>query len=197
MLERGSSLALLACLGLWGCGSSNAEVAEGEAADVAEEQEFSPYVTSDGTIRVPEDYRSEFVFLGTWSIAGDEPGGGAKELHTVYAQRTAVESYRRTGEFPDGTVLVKELFGTETGELTTGHVSRARQTTGWFVMVKDSQGRFPDNPLWGRGWGWSFFEAGSPDATVSTDYRTDCLGCHVPAQRTDWVYVEGYPTLNP
>jgi len=90
---------------------------------------------------------------------------------------------------------VKELFETETADMTTGRVSRAAGTVGWFVMVRDTVGRFPANPLWGDGWGWSFFEAGNPDVTVTTDYKADCLGCHVPAQETDWVYVHGYPTL--
>ena len=26
-------------------------------------------------------------------------------------------------------------------------------------------------------------------------YNADCKGCHVPAQSTDWIYVEGYPVL--
>jgi hypothetical protein len=30
---------------------------------------------------------------------------------------------------------------------------------------------------------------------VTADYREECLGCRVPAQGTDWVYVEGYPPL--
>jgi hypothetical protein len=30
---------------------------------------------------------------------------------------------------------------------------------------------------------------------TSTDYKKDCLGCHVPAKDKDWVYVNEYPTL--
>ena len=185
----GLCLVLCAGVGLAGCDPA--------APGVAQEQEFSPYVSAEGTISIPANYRTEFAFLGAWSVAGDEEGGGAKELHTVYTQKATVETYRETGEFPDGAVLVKELLGTETGDMTTGHVSRATQTVGWFVMVRDSQGRFPDNSLWGDGWGWSFFEGGRPGETVSTDYKADCIGCHVPAQQTDWVYVQGYPALNP
>jgi hypothetical protein len=66
---------------------------------------------------------------------------------------------------------------------------------GWFVMVKDSQGRYSGNKLRGDGWGWSWFDAANPSKTTSTDYKTDCLPCHVPAQASDWVYVGGYPPL--
>ena len=31
--------------------------------------------------------------------------------------------------------------------------------------------------------------------TVTTNYKTDCLGCHEPARATDLVYVQGYPML--
>lgn len=29
----------------------------------------------------------------------------------------------------------------------------------------------------------------------STDYKTDCLSCHLPAEASDWIYVQGYPSL--
>jgi hypothetical protein len=31
--------------------------------------------------------------------------------------------------------------------------------------------------------------------TTSTDYKKDCIGCHEPAQATDWIYTPGYPPL--
>jgi Cytochrome P460 len=53
----------------------------------------------------------------------------------------------------------------------------------------------PGNPLWGDGWGWSWFDADKPLKTTSTDYHNDCMGCHVPATPTDFIYVQGYPSL--
>jgi hypothetical protein len=47
----------------------------------------------------------------------------------------------------------------------------------------------------GGGWGWSWFDAANPVKTTSKDFRTDCLGCHIPAKATDWIYVSGYPGL--
>ena len=55
--------------------------------------------------------------------------------------------------------------------------------------------RYPGNPLWGDGWGWALYQADAPNKQVATNYKKDCLGCHVPAQSTDWVYVQGYPVL--
>ena len=159
----------------------------------ARAEDFSPYVDGTGAITVPADFRT-WTFLGTWAVAGGEDGG-ASEFHNVYAQPETVAAYRRTGTFPDGAVLVKELFEAETAAMTTGQVSRAGHVTGWFVMIKDAKGRFPDNPLWGDGWGWALFYAEDPKATVTEDYRADCIACHTPAKQTDWVFVEGYPIL--
>jgi len=100
------------------------------------------------------------------------------------------------GHFPDGAVLVKEVFATSTNEMTTGTVSHADKLKGWFVMMKDSKETHPGNPLWGDGWGWSWFDADKPLKTTSTEYHTDCQGCHVPAKATDWIYVNGYPVLH-
>ena len=156
---------------------------------------FSPYVDTDGTISMPSDFR-EWAYLGTWSIAGDDEEGGAADFHVVYTQPETIEAYRQTGEFPDGAVLVKELIEADTGDLTTGRVSWAERVTGWFIMIKDRQGRFEGHGLWGDGWGWSLFQADDPATTVTEDYKAECIPCHVPATNDDWVYLRGYPVLN-
>lgn len=151
-------------------------------------------VDNKGNLRVPSDYRTAYEVLGTWAVAKDE-GPGSKQLHMVYVSPGTTAAFRKNGQFPDGTVLVKEVFDTTTKDMTTGTVSSAGTLAGWFVMVKDSAGRFPGNKLWGDGWGWSWFDADHPRKTTSTDYTTDCQSCHEPARQSDWIYTNGYPTL--
>ncbi|MFL5282945.1 MAG: cytochrome P460 family protein [Rhodopila sp.] len=151
-------------------------------------------VDAKGNLRVPEDYREIYQALGSWAIAADG-AAGSKEMHEVYASPGAIAAYRKTGHFPNGTVLVKEVFSASTASMTTGTVSHPDTLKGWFVMVKDGKNSHPGNPLWGDGWGWSWFDAGKPLKTTSTNYKTDCQGCHVPAQSTDWIYVNGYAAL--
>jgi len=151
-------------------------------------------VDAAGHLRVPADYQTLYQALGSWAIAADS-GQGSKEIHAVYASPGAIDAYRKTGHFPDGAVLVKEVFATSTNDMTTGTVSHADKLKGWFVMVRDSKGTHPGSPLWGDGWGWSWFDADKPLKTTSTDYHSDCQGCHVPAKATDWIYVNGYPVL--
>ncbi len=165
-----------------------------QATAISSASQTEAAVDAQGNLRVPRDYQTSYQQLGSWAVAADE-GRGAKQLHAVLASPGSIEAYRKDGRFPDGTVLVKEVFETATKEMTTGTVSHADKLKGWFVMVKDSAGRYPGNALWGDGWGWSWFDAANPTKTTSTDYRLNCKSCHVPAQATDWVYVDGYPAL--
>lgn len=150
---------------------------------------------SAGTIHVPKNYHATYEYLGTWSVAGQKPG--ADQLHAVFVSPGAVAGYKKDGKFPDGTVLVKEVYEAATEPMTTGAaVSHEKALKGWFVMIKDSKDSHPKNALWGDGWGWSWFDAGDSMKTTSTNYHTDCQGCHVPAKDQDWIYVRGYPVLN-
>jgi cytochrome P460 len=151
-------------------------------------------VDAQGNLHVPSNYRAAYEFLGTWAIAANK-GVGSGELHTVYANPGTIAAYHISGHFPDGTVLIKEVYETATAPMTTGTVSHAQTLKGWFVMVKDSKNSHPGSSLWGDGWGWSWFDAGNPTKTTSTSYKKDCLSCHVPAQATDWIYTAGYPAL--
>jgi len=158
-------------------------------------------VDKTGNIRKPGDYRDHYQILGTFTVlnaipmSSGSPSEKGAELHYTYASPGTAEYYRKTGKFPDGAVLVKEVFGTDHGKLTTGDAYWASGTKQWFVMIKDEKGRYPGNPLWGNGWGWALFKSDAPDKQVATDYKRDCLGCHIPAQATDWIYIQGYPVL--
>ena len=145
-----------------------------------------------GNIRKPADVRDLYQLLGTYTVELNPKG---EEMHVTYASPGAAQYQREHGKFADGTVLVKEVFGTEHGPMTTGDAHWASETKVWFVMIKDEKNRYPNNPLWGDGWGWALFKSDAPDKQVATDYKKDCLGCHIPAQSTDWVYVQGYPVL--
>jgi len=154
-----------------------------------------------GNIRKPPEYRDRYRVLGAYmvldptSMVADVPKSNADEVHYTYATPGTAEFYRKNRRFADGTVLVKEVLSTSHAQLTTGDAHWATETKVWFVMIKDDKNRFPDNPLWGDGWGWALFKSDAPDKQVATNYRKDCLGCHLPAKGTDWIYVQGYPVL--
>lgn len=172
---------------------------------------FAPNVDEDtGAIRVPENY-TEWPTLGTWTLANtgellEKIGPGAGQYHVVYTQPETLRYYKKHGRFPDGAVLVKELLRAETMPMTTSPaVSHATTITGWFILVRDTKGRYTDSPLWGDGWGWSLFKADDPLHTVSKSYKAECIPCHTPARQLaprtaaeddKWIYTLGYPVLS-
>ena len=195
VLVRLSRIALLMLLGL------SAGVHADDSPKLSFTSTYGEMVDGDGNITLPDSFQSQWVFLGTWSIAekdvessGAASGHGAAGLHNVYTQPGVVEYYLEHQSFPDGAVLIKELLKGVTAPMTTGTVSRAGELEGWFVMVKDTKGRFEGNPLWGDGWGWVLFNVDQP-TTVTRNYKSECLGCHIPARGDDWVYIDGYPLL--
>ena len=161
---------------------------------VAADEDFSPYVDEEGNISFPVGFRTSMVHLGSWFV----PEGGASGFHDVYTERESVLAFRETGKFPDGATIVKELRASDAGTYTTGtNVSYATDALKqWFVMIKDTQGRFEGNPIWGDGWGWALYKPDDKRKNVATNYQVDCLACHMPAKARDWLYTEAYPTLN-
>ncbi len=155
---------------------------------------FSPYVDAQGNISLPSDFRINMVHLGSWFV----PDGGASGFHDVYTEKATAVAFRNTGKFPDGATIVKELRAADAGDYTTGagvHYATPRLKQ-WFVMIKDTQNRFPANPVWGEGWGWALFKTDDPNTNATANYKSDCLGCHVPAKASDWIYIEAYPSLS-
>lgn len=173
-------------------------------------QPFAPNVDMmTGAIRVPENY-AEWPTLGTWAHAHtddklEKMGPGVHEYHVVYTQPETITHYRQHRRFPDGAVLVKELLDAKTMAMTTGPaVGHATTIKGWFVLVRDTEGRFKDSKLWGDGWAWSLFNADDPKHTISKDYKTECVPCHLPARQLapeeavdadKWIYSFGYSVL--
>ncbi len=175
-----------------------------------DEQPFAPNVDmTTGAIRVPDNY-AEWPTLGTWTHAHTDEklgkmGPGVHEYHVVYTQPETIAYYQQHRRFPDGAVLVKELLNAKTMAMTTGPaVAHGTTIKGWFVLVRDTEGRFKDSKLWGDGWAWSLFNADDPKHTVSKDYKTECVPCHLPARQLapekamdadKWIYSFGYPVL--
>jgi hypothetical protein len=164
----------------------------GAAAENSDHFDGFKLVDNAGNIRKPNDYRDLYQMLGAYMVL--DPKGN--QMHVTYASPGTAEDYRRNKRFADGSVLVKEVFGTDHAQLTTGNANWAADTKVWFVLIKDAKGRFPNNPLWGDGWGWALFKSDAPDKQVAVDYKKDCLGCHLPAKADDWIYVKGYPVLH-
>lgn len=153
-----------------------------------------------GDLRLPEGYR-QWVFIGAPLTPNGLNNGAAgfPEFHHVYVNPDAFAVYRRTGSFPDGTVVAKELVLLKPGshkdgsfDAPSGRGYFAGKYNGMDVMVKDSQ-RFSQTN------GWGFFNFGHhapPYARTSTAAApADCAACHQANAEKDMMFTQFYPIL--
>src|SRR5260370_11707521 len=106
-----------------------------------------PVFTKDGDLVLPTGFR-EWVFMGGPITPNSLNNGEAPfpEFHDVYIKRENLLYYQQHGNFPEGTVLVKELVLAQTGKYPDGSIDSASgrgyfpsELQGIDVMVKDSK----------------------------------------------------------
>ena len=71
---------------------------------------YLPEYTKDGDLVLPKNWRS-WVYVGS-PLTPDglnDNKEGFPEYHNVYIEPGSYEIYKKTGEFPDGTIMFKEL----------------------------------------------------------------------------------------
>lgn len=116
-----------------------------------------------------------FDYRHVWRIIG--PAGDSSQR--VYVAPETAAAWNRTRDFPDGAVLLKES-------------GNPRAPRGWFIMIRDRQGRFPGNPHWTQGWGWAWIDARRPDRMTDQTFANSCQACHQAVSATRWVHVAEY-----
>ena len=149
---------------------------------------------------IPEGFR-EWVFIGAPLTPNGLNGGAAgfPEFHHVYIEPGAYAVYKRTGEFPEGTTIVKELVLLKDGQYEDGSRDEpsgrgffADRVAGIDMMVKDTQ-RFAETG------GWGFFNFGHhepPYAKTAVVAPNDsCAFCHTANATYDMVFTTFYPIL--
>ncbi len=162
--------------------------------------------TSDGDVIRPENWRS-WVFVGAPLTPNALNGGEAPfpEYHNVYIEPSAFAYWQRTGEWADGTQLVKELVLLRQAEdcdpdpsngscaQTSGQGYFPGEFAGLELKVKDAA-RFADEPG-----NWAYFSFGhqpEPYAETATAFPADaCNACHEVNAADDFVFTQYYPVL--
>jgi len=174
---------------------SQAKSAGGEAKKVG------AVWTPDGKMKLPTGYR-EWVFIGSPLTPNALNGGKASfpEFHNVYVERRNFDAYQKTGTFPEGTILVKELvllqkptFPDGSQEAPSGRGYFQGAFNGMDVSVKDTKKFAKTN-----GWGYFTFghHAEPYETTAAESSAAECAGCHIAnVAKTDMTYVQFYPVL--
>jgi hypothetical protein len=151
--------------------------------------EFTP----DGKLKQPVGYR-KWVYVGTPLTPNDMNGGEASfpEFHAVYIDPKSFAHYEKTGEFRDGTVIVKELSSVGSKEAPSGKGYFMGDFSGLEAAIKDSK-RFKGEPG-----SWAYFSFGHKyplKKEASKNFVAACNQCHQENAKTDWVFSQYYPVL--
>ena len=106
---------------------------------------WGPKWTNSGELELPNGYHT-WVFLGSplTPHALNDGKAGFPEYHNVYTQPEAYRAYRKTGQFPEGTILLKELQLTLPGTNDDGSRSEV-SGRGYFPGARNGVTKFLDN----------------------------------------------------
>lgn len=121
------------------------------------------------------------------------------EFHNVYIEPSAYRIYRKTGVFPDGTIMFKELQRTlpkqnpdESRSEPSGRGFFPGALNGADVAVKDTK-PFADT----NGWGHFDFNHSEPKAEIAKlQAKANCADCHIAGAKKDMVWIQFYPRLD-
>ncbi len=163
----------------------------------------------DGKMKLPTGFR-KWVFVGA-PLTPNGLNGGTKaleasgrlyfpEYHHIYIEQKNVDAYLKTGSFPEGTVIIKELTrvlnptfpdGSRTEPSGRGFFNG--EYNGIDATVKDSK-RFAKTN------GWGFFTFGHHPlpyaASAAESPANECAGCHIQnVAKTDMTWIQFYPLL--
>lgn len=149
----------------------------------------------DGELERPTGYR-EWVYVGTPLTPNELNDGKAAfpEFHNVYIDPESWSHYKKTGEFRDGTVIMKELVSVGSKVAVSGNGYFMGEYIGLEAEIKSSK-HFADEPG-----NWAYFSFTSPDhkelAATATAFPTEaCNACHEAAAADDFVFTQYYPVL--
>jgi hypothetical protein len=180
--KTGCTMALLTCVFAMAL-AGPAEAARGAAK-----------YTDKGELMMLKNYR-QWVFVGAPVTPNEMNNGKAAfpEFHHVYIDPASFAAYKKTGTFPNGTVIVKELAGVGAKNSASGSGYFAGEFIGVAAAVKDAK-RFAKEPGY-----WAYFsfmgDGGKPLASAKAQATTACNTCHQQNAAEDWVFTQHYPVL--
>ncbi len=154
-----------------------------------------PQYTADHRLKFPENYR-EWMFLSsglrmTYGPLASMKHTGPPLFDNVFVNPEAYRAFRGTGHWPDGSVFVLEVRGSESHASINkdGHFQRG--VAGIEAEVKDSKSA---SGL------WTFYgfrlDKGEPEASAQALPRSAaCYSCHGQNTAVENTFVQFYPTL--
>lgn len=163
------------------------------ATGVALAEEF--FKIENGELVRPTGFR-EWIYVGTPVTPNDMNNGKAAfpEHHNVYIDPESWAHWKDTGEFRDGTILMKELVSVGSKAAVSGAGYFQGDFIGLEATIK-SKKHFPNEPG-----NWAYYSFSTPDHKTLTETATalpaaSCNACHDASAADDFVFTQYYPVL--
>ncbi len=140
----------------------------------------------ESKIKFPKDYKTTFTnYLSLDRTQNDD------QIMRLFANDIAMKGLRETGTFPDGSIIVGEVYKAKKdkdGEVIESSLGRRVRGKLALIGVMEKQ----------KGWGDKFskelrsgdwdFAAFKSDGSVAKKDLNSCRGCHAPHAETQHVY---------
>ncbi|MFN0106961.1 MAG: cytochrome P460 family protein [Bryobacteraceae bacterium] len=150
----------------------------------------TPRYASKAVMQSPADYR-DWYFVGSNLGVSYSPEPGKEHFFkNIYIQKSAAGEFKKTGVFPEKTMLVMEVYKPATDASPAKRGQFEGQFVGIEVAVKDKDAV-------AEGWAYYNFigENGQSKATAKASAKQACWNCHSEHGAKDNVFVQFYPRL--
>ncbi len=162
------------------------------AMSPASAQDVEPRFTKTNKLLRPQGYR-EWIFIGATLGMSYEPSTEKRQhpkFHNLYINPSSYQEYKKTGRFPDRTIIAMEVLTAGSRESINQQGHFQDESLGVEAAVKDTS-RFEE--------GWAYFnfidEDGSAKDSAKAYPRERCWSCHNQHAATDNVFTQFYPVL--
>ena len=149
-----------------------------------------------GELQRPTGYR-EWIYVGTPVTPNDMNDGKAAfpEHHNVYIDPESWNHWKETGEFRDGTILIKELVSVGSKAAVSGAGYFQGEFIGLEATIK-SKKHSPNEPG-----NWAYYSFSGKNhkklaATAKAFPAKACNSCHQASAADDFVFTQYYPVLS-
>jgi hypothetical protein len=161
-----------------------------------------PQYNDKGELKRPADYRS-WVFVGSniglqyrkdvsaTSQPEKEPRKERGDFHNIYVNAEAYGHYKRTGKFPDKTMLVMDVYEAkekEPNDIVSNGLFPGNQL---HIEIAVKNSKRPD----GSRTDWAYYAFPTNQATAKAFPDAACYKCHLKHAGDDNVWVQFYPSL--
>jgi len=153
-----------------------------------------------GKLIRPTGYR-EWIFTGAPLTPNELNNGKAAfpEFHSVYIDPASWAHWKKTGEFRDGTLIIKELVSVGSKSAASGKGYFMGEYIGLEAMVKDKKRFSAADKHWGF---FRFTKEEHPTEDQHSLHKTSqvnksesCAACHSANAKHDLVFLQYYPVL--